>query len=174
MKKGDKSAFSLGQQENRIFNFKSLTEEMGMHNTGTPHNNVSFEILKPVTMKVTVLWDVTPCSLVDLYPSFGGTYCHHFQGRIKKQAPPKKSVSIYQTARLHIPENINLHLITNLFRICGYHSGGMKSSIFWDTTQCSPLKVKRRFREICRLHLQGKRISQARNQHDAGNRQTAT
>jgi hypothetical protein len=40
-----------------------------------------------------------------------------------------------------------------------------KSSIFWDITPCSPLKVYRCFRGICRLHLQSLRISQARNQH---------
>jgi hypothetical protein len=31
---------------------------------------------------------------------------------------------------------------------------------------CSPLKVNRRFRGTHRLHLQGRRISQARNQHE--------
>jgi hypothetical protein len=41
----------------------------------------------------------------------------------------------------------------------------MKSPIFWDIM---PLKVKRHFRGPCRLHLQGRRISQARNQREAG------
>jgi hypothetical protein len=40
----------------------------------------------------------------------------------------------------------------------------MKSSIFWDITRCSPLKVNQRFGETCRLHLQGLGISKARNQ----------
>jgi hypothetical protein len=40
----------------------------------------------------------------------------------------------------------------------------MKIYIFWDITPCSPLKVNRRFAGICRLHLQGSRISPARNQ----------
>jgi hypothetical protein len=35
-------------------------------------------------------------------------------------------------------------------------------SIFWDITPCGPLKVNRRFGGICRLHLQGRRISQAK------------
>jgi hypothetical protein len=39
----------------------------------------------------------------------------------------------------------------------------MKSSIFWDITPCSPFKVSRRFGGTCRLHLQRRRISQARN-----------
>jgi hypothetical protein len=35
-------------------------------------------------------------------------------------------------------------------------------SVFWDITPCSPLEVNRRFRGTCRLHLHGRRISQAR------------
>jgi hypothetical protein len=38
-----------------------------------------------------------------------------------------------------------------------------KSSLFWDITPCSPLKDNRRFGGTCLLHLQGWRISQARN-----------
>jgi hypothetical protein len=40
----------------------------------------------------------------------------------------------------------------------------MKSSIFWDTKPCSPLKVNRRLEGTCRLHLQSGRIRQVRNQ----------
>jgi hypothetical protein len=40
----------------------------------------------------------------------------------------------------------------------------MKNTIFWDIMLCSPLKVNRRFAETYRLHLQGRKISQARNQ----------
>jgi hypothetical protein len=44
----------------------------------------------------------------------------------------------------------------------------MKSSVSYDITPYSPFKVNRRFREIYCLHLQGQRIIQARNQHEAG------
>jgi hypothetical protein len=37
----------------------------------------------------------------------------------------------------------------------------MKSSIFWDITPCSLLKVNRRFGETCCLHIQCRRISQS-------------
>jgi hypothetical protein len=47
----------------------------------------------------------------------------------------------------------------------------MKSySVIWDTTPCSPVKVSRRFRETYRSNLQGRRISQARSQHQAGSK----
>jgi hypothetical protein len=42
----------------------------------------------------------------------------------------------------------------------------MPSTVFWDITLCSPLKVNRRFGGTHRLHLQGRRISRARNQHE--------
>jgi hypothetical protein len=38
----------------------------------------------------------------------------------------------------------------------------MMSCIFWDITSCILLKVVRRFRGTCRLHFQGRIISQAR------------
>jgi hypothetical protein len=44
----------------------------------------------------------------------------------------------------------------------------MKNFIFCDITPCSPLKEKRCFGEIFRLLLQGRRISQARNQLEVG------
>jgi hypothetical protein len=47
----------------------------------------------------------------------------------------------------------------------------MKSSIYWDVTPCSPLKVNRRFGETYSLHLQGRRISRARNQHKEDTKQ---
>jgi hypothetical protein len=46
----------------------------------------------------------------------------------------------------------------------------MKSPNFWDITFCSPLKVNRRFGGTCRLHLQSRRISQARIEHEAGSK----
>jgi hypothetical protein len=44
----------------------------------------------------------------------------------------------------------------------------IKSSIFWDITWRSLLKVDEHFEGICHLHLQGWRKSQGRNQREAG------
>jgi hypothetical protein len=43
----------------------------------------------------------------------------------------------------------------------------MKSFVFWDIPPWSPLKVNRYFGGTYRLHLQSRRISQARNQHES-------
>jgi hypothetical protein len=47
----------------------------------------------------------------------------------------------------------------------------MKSYIFWDITPCISLKVNLHFGRKFPLHLQGRRISQARNQGETGNDQ---
>jgi hypothetical protein len=36
----------------------------------------------------------------------------------------------------------------------------LKSSVFWDVTPCSPLKVNHRFGRICRLQPRGRRVIQ--------------
>jgi hypothetical protein len=48
-----------------------------------------------------------------------------------------------------------------------------KSSVFWDITPCSPLSVNRRFGGSYRLHLQGRKISQARNRCQAGSKENS-
>jgi hypothetical protein len=48
------------------------------------------------------------------------------------------------------------------------HPHSTNISTFWDITPCSHLIVNRHFGETCRLHLQGGRINQVRNQHEAG------
>jgi hypothetical protein len=41
-----------------------------------------------------------------------------------------------------------------------------KTSNFWDIMPCSPLKVNLHFVRTCRLHLQGPRVNQSRNQRE--------
>jgi hypothetical protein len=49
----------------------------------------------------------------------------------------------------------------------------LMSSIFWDKTSCSPLKVNGLSGGTCRLHLQNRRMSQARNQREAGSKESS-
>jgi hypothetical protein len=49
----------------------------------------------------------------------------------------------------------------------------MKNSVFWNTTSCSQLEANRRFWGTYRLHLEGRRISQGRNQHETGREQSS-
>jgi hypothetical protein len=43
----------------------------------------------------------------------------------------------------------------------------MKSTVFWNITPCNPLSTNRRLGGTYRLHLQGQRISRARNQRES-------
>jgi hypothetical protein len=47
----------------------------------------------------------------------------------------------------------------------------MKKSVFWVTMQCSLFKISLYLGATFRLHLQGRRINQARSQHDADSKQ---
>jgi hypothetical protein len=71
-------------------------------------------------------------------------------------AATENSVLQLKYKRLYLTESI-LRKTTHI----------MKSSIFWDMTLCSPLKVNWCFRGTHRFHLQGQRIFWARYQHES-------
>jgi hypothetical protein len=54
----------------------------------------------------------------------------------------------------------------------GLTAVGMKRYRLWDITPCSLLKINRFFEGTYRLQLQSRRISQARNQREAGSKQS--
>jgi hypothetical protein len=55
----------------------------------------------------------------------------------------------------------------DIFKMCHFVLLWM-SSVFWDMTACSLLKVTWHFTGTCLLHFQGCRVSQGRNWHEAG------
>jgi hypothetical protein len=77
---------------------------------------MKFEILKVISMKITVVSGVTPYSLVDGYQCFRGSYCFHLQDKRTYFFYPKMEaagssetlVPIFETAWCHIPKGINL------------------------------------------------------------------
>jgi hypothetical protein len=82
----------------------------------------------------------------------------------------------YQATPCHIPEYNRLHhkfSFITCFIILGFEvltTMFMKSSISCDITPYSPLKVNGRYAGTCRLHLQGRRISQTINRRDEGSK----
>jgi hypothetical protein len=78
---------------------------------------------------------------------------------------------------LHLQKKLNIKLL--LFANSDkFYSGFyilrvvvMNSFIFWNIRPCSPLKVNWCFGGMCHFNLQGKRISQARNQCEACSKQ---
>jgi hypothetical protein len=43
----------------------------------------------------------------------------------------------------------------------------LEELLFWDMTPYSRLKINRRYGRICHIHLQNRRVSQARNKREA-------
>jgi hypothetical protein len=64
--------------------------------------------MNPSTLKMTVFWDVAPCSLVEVYECLRGAYCVHHQGD-EATSTTEKLVKFYQTAWCRIPEDSHLH-----------------------------------------------------------------
>jgi hypothetical protein len=66
------------------------------------------------SMKMAVLWNVEPCSLVEVHRRFRGTYCIYHQG---DDCPDdggrntsESSVKFYHNTRRHIPEDSHLNV----------------------------------------------------------------
>jgi hypothetical protein len=81
---------------------------------------------------------------------------------------PSKSLAIHHSLMSYISTLCGLD--TDDVRFDVLTAVVIKSSVFWDITLCSPLKFNRRFGGTCRLHFHSRRISQARNQREAGGR----
>jgi hypothetical protein len=44
---------------------------------------VRFQVLKALSMKMTVFWDIAPCSLMEIAQRFSGAYCPSDDGGSK-------------------------------------------------------------------------------------------
>jgi hypothetical protein len=71
--------------------------------------NVKFQILTAASMKMTVLWDVVPCSLVVIYRRFRGAY-----GIIRA----KTRVYFNKITQCYIPNEMSFQYITNVDTLC--------------------------------------------------------
>jgi hypothetical protein len=81
--------------------------------------------------------------------------CHHYlYPNPSNNATPTHNLIILTSSRLN-KYSVRFEVLTAVV---------MKSTLFWDITPCSPVHVNRRFGETYRLHIQGRRISRARNQ----------
>jgi hypothetical protein len=61
---------------------------------GSPEQNQEkFRVLTVASMKMTVFWDVAPCSLVETDRHFRGTNCLHHQGDVLHGATSHKTFS---------------------------------------------------------------------------------
>jgi hypothetical protein len=61
-----------------------------------------------------------------------------------------------------------------LYRLLHQTAYFIENPICWDIMPCSPLEVNRRFRGTCHLHLEGRTMNRARNQHGTGSKKSFT
>jgi hypothetical protein len=101
-------AISLSCLDSILFTDPSLVEpctlaviSIHMHKSCTVIANKS-----SVVMKMTVFWDVAPCSLVEIYRRFRDACCLHHQVAMMMEAVSISvtSVNFYQAARPNISE----------------------------------------------------------------------
>jgi hypothetical protein len=72
-----------GWQERSMRDVSSCRTDMPWH-----------QELIAITMNTTIVWGVTPCSLVEVEPSFLGRHCLHLHGRrVSQQATNKNQVA---------------------------------------------------------------------------------
>jgi hypothetical protein len=73
--------------------------------------SVGSEVLNFVTIESTAFWDVTPCSLVQVYRRFGVTYCLHLD--IRKLSPDYTAshtvVDLSGNGALQLPRLLLVH-----------------------------------------------------------------
>jgi hypothetical protein len=78
--------------------------------------HVRFQVLTVVAMKNAILWDLTLCSLVEVYRPFGGTRCpylyqaYNFHCLVFDPEDEGMSVDFSQTSRRHIPDVVFFRL----------------------------------------------------------------
>jgi hypothetical protein len=65
------------------------------------------------TMKIIVLWNVTPCSLSEIYRRFGEPYYHYIHSKqpweSKTTYIKNGGINLFHTKESHIPDDANFH-----------------------------------------------------------------
>jgi hypothetical protein len=68
------------QSRNRIFKY-DLVYRKASKGIQKRHPLVRFEVVMTLAINSTIFWDMSPRSLVEVFRSFGGTYCIHLRSR---------------------------------------------------------------------------------------------
>jgi hypothetical protein len=76
-------------------------------------------VLTAASMKMTVFWNVEPCSQVEFYRGFRGALCLHNQN---------PSANFYQTTRCNIPEDSQLNVTSSSDRQTDTHGPSVMCS----------------------------------------------
>jgi hypothetical protein len=100
----------------------------------------------------------TYCGLDIRVLQMGTNYCQNKPAAEQVSHCTDSKMGFFVIRVLNIQKNVGSEVPTTMV---------MKNSIFWETAPCSLLKFNQRFGGECRLHLQDRRIRQAKNQFEA-------
>jgi stalled ribosome alternative rescue factor ArfA len=115
-------------------------------------------------LKSSTLWDTKPCRPLRVNWRYVGTLRLHLQGLRKNQERNERG----RGCRQRTLKNLHTGII---FKERDYIRVFKFSSTLWDTRPRRPLRVNSRYIGTLRLHLQGLRKNQERNERGRGCRQ---
>jgi hypothetical protein len=125
--------------------------------------------LSTLSVAFLTLYNIPSRALLPLSHSY---VRHPFHASILQLTPPYSPVfTLFPLTSSH-----PFQPVTDYYRTESFHCVEIEvltamvtnSSIFWDIKPCSSLKANRCFEGACYLHLQGQKVSQARNQCEVG------
>jgi hypothetical protein len=113
MKSATNATLHCGKEEARFFRSVHLFRSSSSSSNGQGLRLLvdPFWPQPSKSLKMTVLWDVAPCSLVEVYRRFRCVFClHQGDDTLKMEAArtSETSVDFYQTIPLNIPEYSHL------------------------------------------------------------------
>jgi hypothetical protein len=79
---------------------------------------VRFQIFTAAIMKMSVVWRVAPCSVVQVYQRFGGAYCLHHQVAVCSVMSSKIDRSYKNSVLWYIPAETSVWLVVALNGAC--------------------------------------------------------
>jgi hypothetical protein len=81
---------------------------------------VTFQVLTAASLKMTIFWDVAPCSLIEDSGVFAASI---IRAMMEEAITSETSLNIYQTARCNIPEDSRIHTVMWFQVVKGRSSG---------------------------------------------------
>jgi hypothetical protein len=77
---------------------------------------VGFQVLAAASMKMTIFWNIMPCSLIEIYRRFKDA-CLLIALMMEAASTSETLVNFYQTTRRNIPEDSHLHFVYYLIYV---------------------------------------------------------
>jgi hypothetical protein len=126
-----------------------------------PPEQMRFEAIAAVSLKRTMFCDVTPCSPVEAYQRFGGSYCRHLHGRRIRRASGQKTG--YVATCSYVLDALDLHFDLKMDKLLRDYTASLIRSLLFGVDTMSA-----GFRKLIHLPSSGKKEGEEGNDHLVG------